>query len=153
MAENATGRINQNAYYDSQGINISDRSNIIYRDISLNFSKHPVTGDINKLSDAESVKASVRNLINTNFGERPFHPEIGSDIRATLFEPVSPIVASLLARHVEDVINNFEPRAELSNVICVGNIDENRYEVTIEFYMRNRSEDVQTLDVFLERLR
>jgi phage baseplate assembly protein W len=148
-----TSKVNENAYYDAQGINFSNRSNIVYRDVSLNFSKHPITGDITKLSDAESVKASVRNLINTNFGERPFHPEIGSDIRATLFEPVSPIVASLLARHVEDVINNFEPRAELSNVICIGDIDQNRYEVSIEFYMRNSSEDLQTLDVFLERLR
>lgn len=148
-----TTKINENAFYDGQRNNFSERRNRLYTDISLNFSKHPVTGDINKLSDAESIKASVRNLINTNFGERPFHPEIGSDIRATLFEPVSPIVANLLSRHVEDVINNFEPRAELSNVICVGDIDQNRYDVTIEFYVRNSSEDLQTLDVFLERLR
>ena len=148
-----TAKINENAFYDGQRNNFSERRNRLYTDISLNFSKHPITGDINKLSDAESIKASVRNLINTNFGERPFHPEIGSDIRATLFEPVSPIVANLLSRHVQDVINNFEPRAELSNVICVGDIDQNRYDVTIEFYVRNSSEDLQTLDVFLERLR
>jgi len=146
-------KANRDAYTDAQGTNVSRRSNQIYTDLSLNLTRHPVTGDIAKLKDAESIKASVRNLINTNFGERPFHPEIGSDIRATLFEPVSPIVAGLLARHVEDVINNFEPRAELSNVICVGNIDENRYEVSISFYMRNSPAEEQTVDVFLERLR
>ena len=145
--------VNQNAFTDAQGTNASDRSNQIYKDLNLNFTKHPITGDISKLKEAESVKASVRNLVNTNFGERPFHPEIGSDIRATLFEPVSPIVASLLARHVEDVINNFEPRAELSNVICVGDIDRNRYEVTVSFYLRNSPAEEQTLDLFLERLR
>ena len=145
--------VNQNAFNDAQGTNASDRSNQIYKDLNLNFTKHPITGDISKLKEAESVKASVRNLVNTNFGERPFHPEIGSDIRATLFEPVSPIVASLLARHVEDVINNFEPRAELSNVICVGDIDRNRYEVTVSFYLKNSPAEEQTLDLFLERLR
>lgn len=145
--------VNQNAFTDAQGTNASDRSNQIYKDLNLNFTKHPITGDISKLKEAESVKASVRNLVNTNFGERPFHPEIGSDIRATLFEPVSPIVASLLARHVEDVINNFEPRAELSNVICVGDIDRNRYEVTVSFYLKNSPAEEQTLDLFLERLR
>ena len=65
------------------------RSTNIFKDISLSFARHPITGDIAKLSDVDAVKRSVRNLINTNFYERPFHPEIGSDIRATLFEPVS----------------------------------------------------------------
>jgi len=133
-------------------VNIS-RSTNIFKDISLSFAKHPVTGDIARLSDVDAVKRSVRNLINTNFYERPFHPEIGSDIRATLFEPVSPSTANLLARHVEDCITNFEPRAELYNVIVRGDIDQNRYEVTIEFYVSNSPSELQALDIFLERLR
>jgi phage baseplate assembly protein W len=132
---------------------IISRSTNIFKDISLSFAKHPVTGDIARLSDVDAVKRSVRNLINTNFYERPFHPEIGSDIRATLFEPVSPSTANLLARHVEDCITNFEPRAELSNVIVRGDIDQNRYEVTIEFYVANSPAELQALDIFLERLR
>ena len=63
---------NRNAYSDATGTNESDRSSRIYKDISLSFSKHPVTGDIAKLSDADAVKRSVRNLINTNFYERVF---------------------------------------------------------------------------------
>jgi hypothetical protein len=131
----------------------NSRSTQIFKDISLSFAKHPVTGDVAKLSDVDAVKRSVRNLINTNFYERPFHPEIGSDVRATLFEPVSPSTASLLARHIEDCIVNFEPRAELSNVIVAGDIDRNRYDVTIEFYVINSAAELQTLDIFLERLR
>ena len=133
-------------------VNIT-RSTRVFKDVSLSFARHPVTGDIAKLSDVDAVKRSVRNLINTNFYESPFHPEIGSDIRATLFEPVSPSTANLLARHVEDCIKNFEPRAELSNVIVSGDIDMNRYDVTIEFYVSNSPAEAQTLDIFLERLR
>ena len=129
------------------------RSTRVFKDVSLSFAKHPVTGDIAKLSDVDAVKRSVRNLINTNFYERPFHPEIGSDIRATLFEPVSPSTANLLARHVEDCITNFEPRAELSNVIVSGDIDRNRYEVTIEFYVVNSPANIQSLEIFLDRIR
>ena len=131
----------------------NSRSTQIFKDISLSFAKHPVTGDVAKLSDVDAVKRSVRNLINTNFYERPFHPEIGSDIRATLFEPVSPSTANLLARHVEDCITNFEPRAELSNVIVSGDIDRNRYEVTIEFYVVNSPANIQSLEIFLDRIR
>ena len=78
-----------------------------------------MTGDIAFLTDIEAVKRSVRNLINTNFYERPFHPEIGSNVRSVLFEPVSPPVANVLERHVKDVIDNFEPRAELLDVDVV----------------------------------
>ena len=129
------------------------RSTNIFKDISLSFARHPITDDIAKLSDVDAVKRSVRNLINTNFYERPFHPEIGSDIRATLFEPVSPSTANLLARRVEECIVNFEPRAELSNVIVTGDIDQNRYNVTIEFYIENSPVEQQTLDIHLDRLR
>ena len=123
--------VNPTAFYDASATNESSRSSKVYKDFNMTFARHPITGDIATLTDAEAVKRSVRNLVNTNFGERPFHPEIGSDIRAALFEPISPIVANLLTRHIEDVINNFEPRAELSNVTCSGNIDTGVYEVTI----------------------
>ena len=141
------------ANYDATSTNKSQRNTRIYKDLDLDFGRNVVTNDVNKLQDAEAVKRSVRNLINTSHYERPFHPEIGSDIRATLFEPVSPSTANLLARHVEDCITNFEPRAELSNVIVRGDIDQNRYEVTIEFYVSNSPSELQALDIFLERLR
>jgi len=145
--------VNPTAFSDASGTNNSSRSTRIYKDVSLSFTRHPVTGDIAKLSDADAIKRSVRNLINTNHYERPFHPEIGSDIRNALFEPVSPMVANLLARHVEDCIVNFEPRVDLSNVICLGDIDRNAYEVVIEFYIVNAPPELQTLNLFLERLR
>jgi len=141
------------AFNDASSSNESERSVRIFTDLNLNFTRHPVTGDVSKLTDVEAIKRSVRNLVQTNFYERPFHPEIGSNIRRTLFEPVSPMTANLLSRYVEDVIVNFEPRVELANVICIGDIDGNQYEVVIEFYIRNVPVDLQTVNLYLERLR
>ena len=70
--------------YDSSTTNNSKRSNRIYSDLDLNFGRNTVTSDVNKLTDVEAVKRSVRNLINTSHFERPFHPEIGSDVRLSL---------------------------------------------------------------------
>jgi len=144
---------NPTAFRDAELTNDSDRNAQIYKDINLNFSKHPITGDISKLTNVEAVKRSVRNLVNTNFYERPFHPEIGSDVRSILFEPVSPLIADVLKRYVEDVINNFEPRAELISVIVSPDIDRNAYGVTIEFYLVNSPSGLQSVNLFLERLR
>ena len=141
------------AFRDAEATNNSERSSQIYKDINLSFAKHPVTGDIAFLSDVESVKRSIRNLVNTNFYEKPFHPEIGSNIRSILFEPVSPIVADVLERNVKDVIDNFEPRAELISITANAQIDNNRYDVTIKFYLVNSPSGVETVNLFLERLR
>jgi phage baseplate assembly protein W len=141
------------AYRDAEATNNSERSSQIYKDINLSFAKHPVTGDIAFLSDVESVKRSIRNLVNTNFYEKPFHPEIGSNIRSILFEPVTPIVADVLERNVKDVIDNFEPRAELISITANAQIDNNRYDVTIKFYLVNSPSGVETVNLFLERLR
>ena len=145
--------VNPSAFKDAEATNDSNRSARIFKDFNFNFAKHPVTGDIAKLTDVSAVKASVKNLVFTNFYERPFHPEIGSDVRAALFENVSPLVAARLGRNIEDVIVNFEPRAELISVIVRADIDRNAYEATIKFNVVNTETEEQTLNLFLERLR
>ena len=144
---------NPNAFRDAEATNNSDRNAQVFSDLNLNFVAHPLTGDITKLTNIEAVKRSVRNLINTNFYERPFHPEIGSNVRAVLFEPVSPIIEDILSRHIQDVIETFEPRVELININSKARLDENAYTVTIEFFVRNSPSGVQTVNQFLERLR
>lgn len=145
--------VNPSAFKDAEATNNSDRSAYIFKDFNFSFARHPVTGDIAKLTDVSAVKASVKNLVLTNFYERPFHPEIGSNVRAALFEPMTPMVASRLGRNIEDVVNNFEPRAELISVIVQANIDRNAYEATIKFNVVNTETEAQTLNLFLERLR
>ena len=138
--------------FDSSNTNNSKRANRIYKDLDLNFGRNVVTGDVNKLTDVEAVKRSVRNLINTSHFERPFHPEIGSDVRRMLFEPITPLTALNLQRKVGEVLNNFEPRIKLVQILARPNLDRNSYHLTIMFYVIGSSEPI-TVETFLERLR
>ena len=136
----------------SRNVNII-RDSQIYRDLDLFFSKRNTSSDISKVQGVQAVKRSVRNLILTNIYEKPFHPEIGSGIRDLLFEPLSPITAFVLSQRVEDVIENFEPRARLVGVRALPDLDRNSYEITIEFYVQNAPTELIDTTVLLERLR
>ena len=138
--------------YDATQSNESKRSAKIYRDLDLDFQVNSATKDIQKLSDVESVKRSVRNLINTNHYERPFHPEIGSDVRAMLFEPMTPLTALNLQRKVAEVLNNFEPRINLQQILASPDLDRNSYALKIMFYVVGSNQPVE-VETFLERLR
>ena len=140
------------ANYDASANNESNRSTRIYKDLDLDFGRNVITSDVNKLTDVEAVKRSVRNLINTSHFERPFHPEIGSNVRAMLFEPVTPLTALNLQRKVEEVLLNFEPRIKLVQILANPNIDANAYNLTISFYVIGTTQPV-TVETFLERLR
>ena len=141
------------AHKDAQAFNDSPRNVRQYSDLDLFFSAKGVSKDISKVTDIQAVKRSVRNLVLTNHYEKPFHPEIGSGVRDILFEPMTPITANILARKIEDVIVNFEPRAKLIGVRAQPNLDRNEYEVTIEFYVINTPTELVDLTVMLERLR
>ena len=138
--------------YDASTNNNSKRASRIYKDLDLNFGRNVVTNDVNKLTDVEAVKRSVRNLILTNHYERPFHPEIGSGIRGLLFEPISPLTSIALQRKVEEVLLNFEPRINLVQVLSNADIDRNAYNLKIMFYVVGNDEPVE-VETFLERLR
>tara|TARA_B100000282_G_C31416066_1_gene346801 strand:+ start:110 stop:535 length:426 start_codon:yes stop_codon:yes gene_type:complete len=138
--------------YDASTTNNSKRANRIYKDLDLDFGRNVVTDDVNKLTDVEAVKRSVRNLINTNHYERPFHPEIGSGIRGLLFEPMTPLTSLALQRKVEEVLLNFEPRISLVQVLSNANVDRNSYDLKIMFYVIGSEEPVE-VETFLERLR
>ena len=115
----------QPAYRDAERTNDSPRSAKIYKDLNLNFSRHPVTKQISVLTDAAAVKRSVRNLVQIGQYEKPFHPEIASGVRDILFENITPFTAQTLARKIEDVITNFEPRALLTGVEVIPRFDNN----------------------------
>ena len=141
------------AYKDAQAQNNISRNVRQYSDLDLFFTKKVVGSDINKITDIQAVKRSLRNLINLNEFEKPFHPEISGGIRDMLFEPMSPIVAAVLARKIEDVIKNFEPRCRLVSVRSLPDFDRNIYNVTIEFYIVNAPTELVDLSVMLERIR
>ena len=141
------------AFTDAQSQNDISRNVRKHRDLDLFFSRKQGSGDVNRITDVEAVKRSVRNLVLTNFYEKPFHPEIGSGVRDMLFENMSPLTSVVLARAIEDVIENFEPRVRLINVRALPNLDRNEYEVTIEFFVVNTPTELVDMTVFLEVLR
>jgi phage baseplate assembly protein W len=138
--------------YDATQTNESSRSSRTYKDLDLDFQKNIATSDIQKLTDVEAVKRSVRNLINLNHYERPFHPEIGSNLRAMLFENISPQMTHVIGKQIDLLIKNYEPRCRLVQVNVKPMIDRNSYAATISFYVVNYPEPVQ-VETFLERLR
>jgi len=139
--------------YSSENLsNNSKRATRIYKDLDLDFGRNIVTNDVNKLTDVEAVKRSVRNLINTNHFERPFHPEIGGNVRALLFEPMTPLTALNLQRKIEEVLSNFEPRAKITQIIADPDMDRNGYRLEIRFYVIGIQNPI-TVETFLERLR
>ena len=144
---------NTDAYIDAQGQNKSSRSAQLYSDLDLFFGQNNKTKDINIVYDIQAVKRSIRNLVLLNAFDKPFHPEISSGVRGTLFELMTPVTAIILARQVQDVIENFEPRARLVGVRAFPNLDRNEYEVSIEFYVVNAPTELIDLTLPLERLR
>ena len=138
--------------YDATQSNESKRSAKIYRDLDLDFQVNSATKDIQKLLDVESVKRSVRNLINLNHYEKPFHPEVGSNLRGMLFENISPQMTHFIGKQIELLIKNYEPRCKLVEVKNKPNLERNGYSVSISFYVVNHSQPVQ-VETFLERLR
>lgn len=119
-----------------------------YKDLTIN----PISLDLAIKRDEEAVKESLKNLILTDRGERLMQPNIGSDVRASLFENATPATIKILEERVRDVINNHEPRVSIIDINVTSFYDENRVQITIYFYVRNR-EDPLSVDVFIERVR
>ena len=141
------------ASYDAGTLtNESKRSARIYKDLNLDFQQNTATKDIQKITDVESVKRSVRNLINTNHYEKPFRPEVGSNLRAMLFENISPQINHAISKEIDLLIRNYEPRCRLVNVENMPDLDKNGYSVSVSFYVVNVSNPV-VVETFLERLR
>ena len=138
--------------YDATQTNESTRSSKIFKDLNLSFQQNSATKDIQKITDVEAVKRSVKNLLNTNHYEKPFHPEIGSNLRAMLFELMTPQMNHVISKQIENLINNYEPRCRLVQVFTQPMFDRNGYSVQISFYVQNYPNPV-VVESFLERLR
>ena len=141
------------AYKDAQANNDISRNVRQYSDLDLFFGKKSSDSDVSKVTDIQAVKRSIRNLVLLNPYEKPFHPEIAGGVREMLFENMTPITAQIIAKQVENVINNFEPRARLVGVRVQPDLDRNLYELTIEFYVVNAPTELVDMSVMLERLR
>ena len=125
---------------------------VVYSDFFTDFSAHVNTGQLNRKTNEDAVKQSVRNLLLTDRYERPFQPEIGSSLRSLLFENFTPDTQLLAKKYIEETIETYEPRAILMNVNVVPNIDGNAIQCSIVFRIINATEPTR-LDLILERTR
>ena len=123
-----------------------------YSDLDLNLTIHPVRKDINRYTNEAAVVNSIKNLILTNHYEKPFQPEIGSNVRRLLFENMDTITATTLEKEIEQTIKNYEPRASISRLNVSPDYDNNGFKVYMEFYIANRTGPI-TINFFLERIR
>ena len=140
------------ALYDSTNTNKTGRQNRLYKDIDMDFVRNTVTNDVNTVENVIAVKRAVKNLIQTNFYERPFQPELGCGVRELLFEPFTPVTKVFLERKIEEVLINYEPRVNLTSVNVDDDQDRNRLVVDVNFQVVGIP-GPQSVETFLQRLR
>ena len=123
-----------------------------YKDIDLTFKNIPISGEIYKKTEASAVKQAVKNLVMTNFGEKPFDPEFGGHVQSLLFELAHEDTEEEIEEQILSAINRYEPRAVALSVIAISDPDRNSVDVTIVFQVVNTQEEV-SLSIALARLR
>lgn len=124
----------------------------VYSDLNLLMPIHATRNDIVPLKDIEAVKQSVKNLVLTNFFERPFHPEIGGNVTSKLFEPADKFTAIEIRDEIKEVLKNYEPRVNGVNVEVFDNLDANAFVVNIGFNVIYLQEETE-VSFNLQRLR
>ena len=128
------------------------RATRTFSDLDFNFFANPATGDVTKKFDDNAIKQSVKNLILTSFYEKPFHPEIGSQVNSLLFEPFSPLLKAMMTEAIKNTLYNHEPRVSLLDVTVNDNPDNNSLYVSIIFKIINTEQPI-TVDLVLQRTR
>ena len=139
------------AAYKSGAVN-PNRKSIIYKDLGLTFSSHPVTKRLTVLKNENAIKRAIRNLILTNKGERFFNPLFGGNITSQLFENFGPITAINMREDITEAVQTYEPRATILEVEVKQNIDLNSVMINI-FFTIDENPQVQELSFNVERIR
>jgi len=124
-----------------------------FKDISMSFGKNPMTNDLIALKNANAIARSVRNIVLTIPGEKPFDPYFGSNVRNILFENLDSISASLIVDEIKNSIQNYEPRVELVSVEAVPDFDNYSYDVVIIYEIIGADIPPQELQFALETAR
>jgi phage baseplate assembly protein W len=124
-----------------------------FRDVSASFKVNPITDDLIVVTNANAIARSIRNLIMTVPGERPFNPTLGSNVSRLLFDPMDQMTSMNIRSEIEHTINKFEERVELLEVIVNPNVDENEYDIIIKFKIIGIEIEPQQLQFALELTR
>ena len=140
-------------FTDAESVNNSSQSTFIYKDLSLFFTRNPVTSDVATVTDVQDIKRAVKHIVLLNPGEKPFHPEIGTGVRAALFQNFTAPIKALLSSRIQEQLRKYESRIEVTNVSFNDNLDNNELTCKIEFNVRNAPQQTEEVDIFLQRLR
>ena len=144
-------------FSDAESVNESSRTTFLYKDFSLFFTLNPVTKDITTITDVQDIKRAVRNLVLTNKWDRPFHPEIASGVRESLFENFTPVTIANIRTRIQSVLTQFEPRVTVTAIVVNDPdnfyMDNNTLNLQIYFTLNNAPNTEQQVGVMLERVR
>jgi len=124
-----------------------------FKDLSITFKPHPVTGDLVVKKDDAAIKQAIVNLLLTSKGERPFAPDLGSDLRRLMFEPLDVATAGEISSNIRETLSNYEPRISVLGVEVIANFEDNGFDVALEFEIIGREDFPATIEFFLERTR
>ena len=124
-----------------------------FKDLSITFKKHPVTDDLVTVKDNSAVAQSIKGLLLTRRGERPFQPDLGSGLQNLLFEPMDYGSAALIKKEITETLNRYEPRVSITRLYCFPDYGNNGYEVELEYVILDREDKPVALEIFLERTR
>lgn len=133
--------------------NIFVTGNVTYKDLDLSFLAHPNTNDLVSKTDEEAIKQSLRNLIYTNFAERPFRPQLYGGITELLFEPMDQVTKLILEERLVTLFTNWEPRVEIQSVsVKEQDFDRNSVTISITYNVQNAFSN-QELELLIKRVR
>ena len=126
---------------------------LTFKDLSVTFKKHPVTNDLVTVKDKAAVSQSIKGLLLTRRGERPFQPDLGSGLQDLLFEPMDYGTSALIKKEITETLLRYEPRISITSLNCFQDYDNNGYDVEREYYILGREDRPVVIDIFLERTR
>ena len=138
--------------YDASTTNKSKRSNRIYADLNLSFTKNPATKDVTRVFDVQAIKRSVKNIILTNKYERPFNSDFGCNLRGFLFENITEPLLVIIKDRVAMAIEKYEPRVTVEDVVVRDDQDKNGISIMVSFLI-NGTEAPVSVSTFLQRVR
>ncbi len=124
-----------------------------FLDLSASFQNNPMSNDLISLKNETAIARSVRNLILTTQGERPFQPVLGSNVNNLLFDNMDKLTAASLKTEIETTIENYEPRVEINDIVVDPNYDNNEFNVTVSYYIVGIDVPEQELSFVLESTR
>ena len=124
-----------------------------FKDLSVTFKKHPVTDDLVQVKDKAAIVQAIQGILLTRKGERPFQPELGCDVQNMLFEPLDYASAGTIKQEIRETIDRYEPRINVTQLVCNPDFDNNGYNVEMQYTIVGREDLPVGVEFILERTR